>query len=53
MKNKYIKVSHISETKFRELVKLFSEDLTATEIAHLIGLNRNMINRYLKLFRGL
>ena len=49
MKNKYIKVSHISEPKFREIVKLFSEDLNATQIAHLTNLNRNTINRYLML----
>ena len=36
MKNKYIKVSHISEVKFKEIVKLFSEDLSATQIANLI-----------------
>jgi transcription initiation factor IIE alpha subunit len=51
MKNKYIKVSHISEPKFREIVKLFSEDLNATQITHLTNLNRNTINRYLMLFR--
>lgn len=51
MKNKYVKVSHISEPKFREIVKLFSEDLSATQIANLTNLNRNTINRYLMLFR--
>jgi hypothetical protein len=51
MKNKYIKVSHISEAKFREIVKLFSVDLSASQIANLINLNRNTINRYLTLFR--
>ena len=51
MKNKYIKVSHISEPKFREIVRLFSEDLSATQIANLTKLNRNTINRYLMLFR--
>jgi transposase-like protein len=51
MKNKYIKVSHISEAKFRELVKLFSVDLSATQIANLTNLNRNTVNRYLTLFR--
>lgn len=49
--NKYIKVAHISESKFRETVKLFSEDLSATQIANLTNLNRNTINRYLNLFR--
>ena len=51
MKNKYIKVSHISEVKFREIVKLFSEDLSATQIANLTKLNINTIDRYLMLFR--
>jgi len=51
MKNKYIKVAHISESKFREIVKYFSEDLTATQISNLTGLNRNTINRYLRLIR--
>jgi len=51
MKNKYIKITHISEVKFREIVKLFSEDLSATQIANLTKLNRNTINRYLMLFR--
>ena len=51
MKNKYIKVAHISVSKFREIVKYFSEDLTATQISNLTGLNRNTINRYLKLIR--
>ena len=51
MKNKYIKVSHISEPKFREIVKLFSEDLSATQIANLTNLNRNTINHHLMLFR--
>ena len=51
MKNKYVKVSHISEPKFKEIVKLFSEDLSATQIANLTNLNRNTINRYLMLFR--
>ncbi len=51
MKNKYIKVSHISEVKFREIVRFFSEDLSATQISHLTKLNRYTINRYLMLFR--
>ena len=52
MKNKYVKVAHISESKFRELVKLFAADLSATQIANLTTLNRNTINRYLKLMRA-
>jgi hypothetical protein len=37
MKNKYIKIANILETKFREVVKYFSEDLTAIRIANLSG----------------
>ncbi|GAA5522079.1 IS1595 family transposase [Aliifodinibius salicampi] len=48
MDNKYVNRSKISEAKFRELVKLFSLDLTATQIAKLSGLNRNTVNRYIK-----
>ena len=45
MKNKYIHRSKISESKFRQLVKHFSLDLTATQTAALTGLNRNTVNR--------
>ena len=51
MRNKYIKHTHFSEYKFREILRLFSEDLTATQISNLTGVNRNSINRLLKLFR--
>ncbi len=51
-KNKYIKSSHISEAKFRNIVKYFSSDISATQIADLTGINRNTINRYLALFRS-
>jgi transposase-like protein len=49
--NKYIKRSRISEAKFREFVRLFSLDLDAQKIAQLARLNRNTVNRYLKLLR--
>jgi transposase len=51
MRNKYINRSRISEAKFRALVKYFSLDLDAQRIASLVGLNRNTVNRYLRLFR--
>lgn len=41
----------ISRAKFRQLLKLFALDLTATQIAALTGLNRNTVNRYLRLIR--
>ena len=45
MKNKYVKRSKISEAKFRQVVKHFALDLTATQTAELTNLNRNTINR--------
>lgn len=51
MKNKYLKGAHISERKVRELLKLFCEDLTATQIANISGISRITVNAYLKLVR--
>jgi len=51
MKNKYVKRSRISETKFREIVKLFSLDLEAEQTAQIVNLSRNIINKYYKAFR--
>jgi transposase-like protein len=47
MENKYLKHSHISEAKFRQLVRLFCEDMTALQIARLTDLNRKTVNRVL------
>ncbi len=46
LKNKYAKNRHISKRKFQQRVRLFSADLEASQIANLIGLNRNTDNRY-------
>jgi transposase len=51
MKNKYVNRAHISERKFQQLVRLFSADLDASQIAELTDLNRNTVNRYLKKIR--
>lgn len=51
MKNKYLKGAHLSERKVREMLKLFCEDLTATQIAEATGISRITINAYLKMFR--
>ena len=51
MKNKYAKRARISERKFQQLVRLFSADLDASQIAELTGLNRNTVNRYLSKIR--
>jgi len=45
MKNKYVNRAKISEAKFRQIVKLFALDLTATQATSLTGLNRNTVNR--------
>ena len=50
-KNKYANRSKISEAKFRQLVKLFAVDLDAGQIAELISINRNTVNRYLMAIR--
>mgnify|MGYP001584205214 CR=1 FL=1 len=51
MKNKYVIRSRISEKKFRQIIKLFSEDLSATQISHLTELSRQSINKYLMAIR--
>lgn len=43
--------ARITRAKFRQLVRLFAVDLTATQITVLTGLNRNTVNRYLRLIR--
>jgi transposase len=43
-KNKYYKMTHISERKFREILKYFCEDLTATKASIFSGISRNSIN---------
>ena len=51
MKNKYIIRSRISEKKFREILKYFTEDIEATKIANLTGISRISINKILKNIR--
>ncbi len=43
--------SRITRAKFRQIIKLFALDLTATQITALSALNRNTVNRYLTLIR--
>ena len=48
-KNRYYRFSRISEAKFRQLIKLFSLDLTATNAARLANLSVRRVNDiYLK-----
>ena len=51
MKNKYVNRAKISEAKFRQLVKLFALDLTATQTTELAKLNRNTVNRFYSAIR--
>ena len=46
-----MKRSHISEAKFREIIRLFSVDLEATKIAKITKLNRKTINFILNKIR--
>jgi transposase len=48
MDNKYFYRSRISESKFRQIMKLFCEDLQATQIANITGVSRVTINKILK-----
>lgn len=47
-KNRYVCRSHISEARFRQVVRLFALDLEATKIAHLTKLSRRTVNRYVQ-----
>ena len=43
--------TQILRAKFRQILRLFAVDLTAVQIAELVHLNRNTVNRYLTLIR--
>ena len=45
MQNRYKKVAHFSEGKFRQIIKCFCLDLTATDTGNLCGLSRPTINK--------
>ena len=52
--NRYYRRSRIGEAKFRLLVRYFALDLTATDTAELLGLERKTVTGiYLKLRRRL
>jgi len=51
IKNRYIKHAHISERKFKELLKCFCADLTAVQTSQLLNINRNTVNKYYNKFR--
>ncbi len=53
-KNRYYKHSRISEAKFRQILRCFALDLTATETAQLTGISVRSINSvYLKIRKRL
>ncbi len=50
IKNKYQKFSKITESKFRQILRLFALDLTASDTARLTGIStRSVNNLFLKL----
>lgn len=51
MRNKYIKVTHISERKTREVIRLFSLNIEAEKTSVLTGISRPTINRFYRVFR--
>lgn len=51
MGNKYIRCSHLTEAKFRQLVKCFALDLTAVQTAEMAVLNRKTVDRIYSLIR--
>lgn len=51
MKNKYIKSSKLSETKFRLLLKCYSVDETASRCANIAGVHINTAERIFSLLR--
>ena len=51
MKDKYVIHSHISDKKFREIIHLFSEDLSATQISHLTNIYQQLDLEYLNIAR--
>lgn len=44
MRNKYLKHTHISEVKFKQILKCFSQDFTASQTSLLTKISRNTIN---------
>ncbi|MFQ5786555.1 MAG: IS1595 family transposase [Thermodesulfobacteriota bacterium] len=50
-KNRYYKGAHVSERKFKELLKCFSLDITATKAAELTGISRPSVNKIYRKLR--
>ena len=46
-----MKYNRLSKYKIKKIIKCFSEDLTASSTARILGINRNTINTYYDEFR--
>ena len=46
-----MRFNKLSKYKTKKILKCFCEEITATQTARLLSLNRNTINRYFKIFR--
>lgn len=51
MKSKYYHKSHISETRFRSILRCFSSDFNATQTSKVSGVSRISVNHLFALFR--
>lgn len=52
MNYKLLKGGHLPERKCREILELFCDDLTATQIADISGVSRVTVNNYFRLIRS-
>jgi len=50
-KNRYIRKAHITERKFKEILRCFCLDLTAKQTSEITKVNRNTINKYFNKIR--
>jgi len=50
-KNRYLRGTHISERKFRGILRCHSLDITATKTLELTGISRPTVNRIYKKLR--
>jgi len=46
-----IKYSKLSDYCLKKPIKCFCSDIDTTKTAKILGLNRNTVNRYLRIFR--
>jgi len=51
MKDVFTASSKISEAQFQEILRLYAMDLNASQIAELLNINRNTVNRYVMAIR--